>query len=199
MCSTPHRVAGAAGRVSRRRAAEGWCPRRASGRRPRARYPRAGLYALSGAPEGIFVRMDELRACTPPGWVPSRASRRVPPAGFRPSHTQRAGHAGMRPRVGPLLARNPANGCTCPRAIGWLTRVGSGHATPVTRAGDAHSVTRNGCPSPAPWLPSGVRGRVFRRVTCGVTLGGEPPSRTSDAPLGTPSMRVAHRLRARVG
>jgi hypothetical protein len=101
------------------------------------------------------------------------------------SHTQRAGRVGIRPRVGPLLARDPANGWHLPTRHGWLTRGGpgarhTGHpcwGALILSPGPGVRVPPRGC-------PSGVRGHVLRRVTCGVTFGGEPPSRASDAPPG---------------
>ena len=172
------------------------------GRRPHARHPRASLHALPGTPKGTFVRRDEQRAFTTPGWVPSQASRRVPPADFRVlSHPPRGArrHASARwtsACAGPGKGRHLLTRHKLAHSRGPGARH-TGHPCRVTLHCRSSRVSE-----------SAPTRRIARLTGRGTSLGASPAgswpgarhhSACSAFHGGTPSMRVAHRLRARMG
>ena len=140
-------------------------------------------------PGGMFS------GCFTPGWVPSRASCRVPPADFRYSHTQRAGCVGIRPRAGSLLARDPATGWHLPTCY-VLAHVRRVRRTPYLsrEPSDTTPVARAVCPSPPPYAGLPVltgRGTSLGASPAGSWPGARHHSACSAFHGGTPSMRVA--------
>ena len=148
----PHRVPGRQDACSRCRVAAGWCPHGLRGAVP-ARGTRGRVSMPSPAPLRAYPcgGMSSGRAPRPVGFPPERHAA-CRPRTSASSHTQRAGHAGMRPRGGPLLARDPANGWHLPtrHRLAHSRRVRrTPHLSPVL--GDTTPVARAVCPSPPPY------------------------------------------------